>query len=75
MNPMALMKIKNCLMTFQQKHPGVIRFFTEVGPTIKEGSVLELKVIDENGKEISTNMRVSSEDIELFQQIRELGGR
>lgn len=73
MNPMALMKIKDSLTRFANNHPGVIRFFQDMGPKIETGTVLEIKIIDNDGKEVVTNMRVNQDDLALIELMKQMG--
>lgn len=72
MNPMAMMQMKKHLEQFRDNHPRVVQFFQAVPGRIQPGSVIEIKVTDVDGKEISTNMRVTQEDMELLQQLQKM---
>ena len=67
MNPMAFLQFKPMLEQFRERHPKFVSFFSFAGQHIKEGSLLEISVTDPDGKKIVTNIRVSPEDIALFQ--------
>ena len=66
MNPMALLQLKNHFVKFQNNHPKVVQFFQAVPSGVQVGSVIEISITDPQGKEISTNMRVTEDDIELL---------
>lgn len=70
MNPMALMKIKGLLDKFRENHPKVPLFFNAVSQSIDEGSVIEINVTTSQGKNLCTNMRVTSDDIDMIRQIK-----
>ncbi len=70
MNPMALMQLKGLYDKFKGNHPKVPMFFKAAGQMIDEGSIIEISVTDPQGKKITTNMKVSKEDLELFQQLK-----
>lgn len=70
MNPMALMQLKGLYDKFKGNHPKVPMFFKAAGQSIGEGSVIEISVTDPAGKKMTTNMRVSAEDLELFSQLK-----
>ena len=73
MNPMMLMQLVQRWSVFQQDHPRFMPFFSAAKETVlTEGSVLELKVTDPEGKEITTNIRVTANDVETFRIISEL---
>ena len=70
MNPMALMQLKGLYDKFKNNHPKVPMFFKAAGQNIGEGSIIEISITDPQGKKMTTNMKVSEEDIELFQQLK-----
>ena len=70
MNPMALMQIKGLYDRFKNNHPKVPMFFKAAGQNIGEGSIIEISITDPQGKKMTTNMKVSEEDLELFQQLK-----
>ena len=72
MNPMALMQIKGMLDKFTKNHPKVPMFFQSVGQNIGEGSVIEITVTTADGKNLCTNMKVTEEDLALFEQLKQL---
>ncbi len=69
MNPIALMQMKNQFKKFQENHPRVVQFFQAVPGKVQVGSVIEVTIKDPEGKEISTNMKVTESDMELIQQL------
>ncbi|MBQ8085250.1 MAG: hypothetical protein IJ232_03985 [Lachnospiraceae bacterium] len=70
MNPMALMQLKGLYNKFEANHPKVPMFFKAAGGSIGEGSIIEISVTDPAGKKMTTNMRVTEQDLELFQQLK-----
>ena len=73
MNPMALLTLKSAFDKFQNNHPRFIQFLqtvTQIG--IKEGTILECKVITPEGKELQANIKITQEDLELFEKIKEV---
>lgn len=72
MNPMALMKIKGMFDKFQSNHPKVPMFFKSAAQSIGEGSIIEINVTTAEGKTLCTNMRVTRDDLELIQQIKQM---
>lgn len=72
MNPMALFKLKGLLDAFRENHPKVLPFFGVAGRYIKEGTVIELKVKSDEGKELLCNIKVTPQDIELFREMKNL---
>ncbi len=72
MNPMALMQMKGMLEKFTQNHPKVPMFFQSAGQHIGEGSVIEISVTTADGKNLCTNMKVTADDLALFEQLKKL---
>lgn len=72
MNPFALMQMKTHLKKFQDNHPRVVQFFQAVPAKIQVGSVIEISIKDAQGKEISTNMKVTEDDMELISQLQQV---
>ena len=71
-NPMKLMKMKNAWSRFAAHHPKFPLFLNAiVRKGIQEGTIFEFKVTSPDGQELVTNMRLSSEDIELWKEISE----
>ncbi len=72
-NPMQLLKLKERLGIFQSQHPKVLLFLKNVGGhAAREGAVIELKVTDPDGQSHVTNMKVTKEDVETIQLLRNL---
>ena len=74
MNPMALMHIKPLFEKFRDSHPKFIQFFGYAAQNVAEGSKLEIRITDPNGRTAVTNMILSADDLELLRQIRALVG-
>lgn len=72
MNPMALMQMKGLLDRFKGNHPKVPMFFSAAAKSIEEGSIIEISVTSPDGRKINTNMRVTAEDLELVEQLKNL---
>ena len=75
-NPMMLLKMKQAWETFTRNHPKFPLFWKTVYNTaLKEGTILEFKVTTPEGKELTSNMRICQDDLELLKQIREIAGQ
>ena len=73
MNPMALLNLKSSFDKFQNNHPRFIQFaqaIMQIG--LKEGTILECKVITTDGKELQTNLKITQDDLELLEKIKEM---
>lgn len=74
MNPMVLMKLKGMLDGFQSRHPRVLPFLKDASSRIQEGTVIEVKVTSPDGHSITSNIRVTAEDMELLREAKEFSG-
>lgn len=72
MNPMALLKLKPLLESFRNNHPKFGPFLSTAAGAIDEGSVLEMKITTSQGQTILSNLKVTAEDIQLFQELKNL---
>lgn len=73
MNPMALLNLKSSFNKFQNNHPRFIQFaqaIMQIG--LKEGTILECKVITTDGRELQTNLKITQDDLELLEKIKEM---
>lgn len=73
MNPAALFKMQGAFRKFQGNHPKVVSYFSSVfGNGIPEGSVIELTVTKPGEEPVTTNMKVTKDDLELIQTLKEM---
>lgn len=70
-NPMALMQMKGMFDTFKRNHPKVPMFFNAASQSIGEGSIIEISVTSPEGQKLNTNMRVTQEDLQLVEQLKQ----
>ncbi len=74
MNPMALLSMKSALDKFQRNHPKFMQFLQVMMQNgLQEGTILECKVITPEGKEIQANIKITEDDLELIEKLKELG--
>lgn len=72
-NPAKLFKMKGMWDQFIENHPRFPQFMKAVQSNgIKEGAVIEITVTTPEGKNISTNVRVTASDMELLNELAEL---
>lgn len=70
-NPAKLLKLKSKWSAFSDRHPKFLKFLAYVGSgTLRENDVLEMIVRSEDGTELKSNLRLTSEDIELFSELK-----
>ncbi|MDO5133282.1 MAG: hypothetical protein Q4D81_09905 [Eubacteriales bacterium] len=73
LNPIQIIKLKDTLNAFRNRHPGFAAFLRAVRDSgVSEGSVLDMKITSPEGKVMTTNFRVSEEDLELLRVLMEL---
>ena len=73
MNPSALFRLQGAFQKFQAAHPKVVSYFSSVfGNGIPEGSVIELTVTKPGEEPVTTNMRVTQDDLDLMQTLKEM---
>lgn len=72
-NPMALLGLKNDFDKFKSNHPKFLQFvnaFTRVG--IQQGTIMECKVITADGQELQANIKITADDLELLERLKNL---
>lgn len=73
MNPMNLLQMRPLLDSFKANHPKFLKFVSAVsGIGLKEGTVVEITVTSPEGKSYNSNLKLTSEDIELIQKLRQM---
>ena len=73
-NPMQVLKLKDQLKAFTGRQPGCTSFVRAIRRKgLPEDSVLDLTITSPDGKTMSTNLRLSAEDIAFVRTISELG--
>lgn len=70
MNLMNLMQLKEAWDTFKGNHPKFPLFLKAVSTnSLKEQTVVEIKVTSPDGKALTTNLKLTASDLELFHQL------
>ena len=73
LNPMQLMGLRSDFEKFKNNHPKFIQFVQAIAQNgVKEGTVLECKVLTPEGQEIQANIKITQEDLALFQKLKEM---
>ena len=73
MNPAKLFKIKGAWDKFSQNHPRFVQFISAVQSNgIQEGTIIEINVTTAEGKTMSSNVKVTASDLEMFRELSEL---
>lgn len=72
-NPMKAMALKSEYAKFQKRHPKVLPFFNAVySNALKENTIMEMHVSTEDGTQYTSNIKITKEDIEMLNDLREL---
>jgi hypothetical protein len=74
-NPIAFLKIKPLFEQFRERHPKFVGFLGVAPHELTEDSVMEIKIKRADGYTTKTSLRISAEDLELVEQLRELTGQ
>ena len=65
-----LMQAKKRLDLFKRDHPKMVKFVNKVyKEALKEGTIVEIKVTDPDGKEYAANMKITGNDIETVDML------
>lgn len=70
MNPMKLLQLKSAWERFTGNHPKFPKYLSAVCQRgVKEGTLIEFKVTTPEGEELSANVRLKADDMELFKEL------
>ncbi len=73
MGPLDMIKISKMREQFCENHPKFVAFLSYVSRRgMKEGTVLEVKVMFPDEEPVTTNIRVTASDIELINKLSEM---
>lgn len=73
MNPQTIMRLMSALATFRSNHPkftGFVEMFLKRG--IDEGDVIEVTITKPGEEPVTSNLKVTKSDIELFNSLKDL---
>lgn len=74
MNPMKLLQFKPLWEKFNQTHPRFMPFVKAVSSNgMQVGTILEVSVTTPEGKNFTTNLKVSESDMELIEALKNMG--
>jgi len=75
-NPAMIFQIKGMWERFERNHPKFPRFLQVVGnECIQAGTVIEISVTRANGENITSNIKLTEDDMELIREMKELAGQ
>ncbi len=73
MNPADMMKAMGAFKNFQAAHPKAVSFFQVVfGSGIPADTVMELTVTKPGENPMTTNIKVTQQDLELFESLKNM---
>ena len=74
LNPAAMMKVMGAFNTFKSNHPKFVAFLNVIFSSgIPEGTVIEITVTKPDQEPITSNMRVTQSDLDLFESLKDVG--
>lgn len=72
-NPAALFQLMNLWNRFQNSHPKFPKFLKAVTQNgIKEGSIVEIRVTTAEGERFDSNLKITADDMEMIEQIKNM---
>ncbi|MCI7130189.1 MAG: hypothetical protein MSA09_06485 [Lachnospiraceae bacterium] len=72
-NPAMIFQVKNMWDRFQKNHPKFPRFLQVVGSECMQvGTVIEISVTKADGENITSNIKLNEEDMELISAIQNM---
>lgn len=73
MNPTMLFKMKGMWDQFTRNHPKFPLFLRAAQQKgIQEGTILAVSITTPTGEKLETNLRVTAEDMQLFEELKKL---
>lgn len=73
MNPLDLMKFKGMWDNFTSRHPKFPLFLNAIlQHGVTEDTIIEVQIKKPDGKEFATNLKITKEDMELFEKIKDM---
>ena len=72
MNFQSLLQLKSLWQRFTNQHPKFPAFLRAAQPALKEGSVLSFTITTPDGKNIESNLKITSTDLELIESLKNM---
>ena len=72
MNLQSLLQLKGLWQRFTNQHPKLPAFLRAAQPALKEGSVLSFTITTPDGKNIESNLKITSTDLELIESLKNM---
>lgn len=72
-NPTKMLRLKNAWLSFTSCHPKFPKFLQAVSQSaIQEGTVIEISVTKPDGTSLTSNVKLTASDMQLFHEISNL---
>lgn len=73
-NPAMLFRLKSSWERFTATHPKFPLFLQAVSKNdvLRENTILEINITTPEGRDISTNLKLTAEDLQLFSDLKEM---
>lgn len=73
-NPAMLFRLKGSWDKFTASHPKFPMFLNAAvnNNVLREGTVLEINITTPEGQDISTNLKIKPEDLELIEELKNM---
>ena len=73
MNPATMMKVMGAMNKFKGNHPKFMAFLSYVFSSgFPEGSVIEITVTKPGQEPVTSNMKVTQSDLDLFNSLKDI---
>ena len=69
---MAVVKLRPLLEKFRENHPRIHQFLHTAANGMEQDGFIDLKVTNAAGQKIEASIKLTADDIELFDSLREL---
>lgn len=74
-NPAKFFQMKALWDKFTANHPKFPKFLQAAAQSsIGEGTIIEIQITQPNGDTIASNLKLTAEDMELFQELKNFSG-
>ena len=73
MNPIALLKLVRAKKDLENRHPKAMAFVrNELDTDLPEGTIIEVTVTKPGQAPVSSNFRITAEDLKLAQEVKNI---
>ncbi|MCI7061675.1 MAG: hypothetical protein MR965_05670 [Lachnospiraceae bacterium] len=75
-NPAMLFRLKSAWSKFTASHPKFPMFLQAAGKNnvLREGTILEINITTPEGQNISTNLKITPDDLQLIEELKNMTG-